>query len=235
MNILYNSRQVILDIETTGMNKSGCLYLNHKIIEIGIIEVIDRKYTGKYLHYYLNPKRIIEEEAYKIHGISNEFLSDKPYFSDVYLNIINFIKKSEIIVHNSVFDISFLDYEFSKLNLNISKICIFSKITDTLSIARKLFPGKKNSLDALCSRYNIKNSRRNFHGALLDSWILFKLYLYMTSKQQEIKFQSSSTKKILLPSNSENNHNKPLKILFASVSENKKHEKYVDMLKKNYI
>ncbi|VFP77736.1 DNA polymerase III subunit epsilon [Buchnera aphidicola] len=235
MNSLYNSRQVILDIETTGMNKSGCLYLNHKIIEIGIIEIIDRKYTGKYLHYYLNPKRIIEEEAYKIHGISNKFLSDKPYFSDVYLNIINFIKKSEIIVHNSVFDISFLDYEFSKLNLNISKICEFSTITDTLFIARKLFPGKKNSLDALCSRYNIKNSRRNFHGALLDSWILFKLYLYMTSKQQEIKFQSSNIKKTLSPLNSEYNQNKPLKILFASVSEKKNHQKYINMINKNYI
>ncbi|VFP85840.1 DNA polymerase III subunit epsilon [Buchnera aphidicola (Cinara pseudotaxifoliae)] len=235
MNSLYSSRQVVLDIETTGMNKTGCLYINHKIIEIGILEIVNRKYTGKYLHYYLNPKRNIEKEAYKIHGISEDFLLDKPLFSDIYLKIINFIKKSEIIVHNSIFDISFLDYEFSKLNLNINKICKFSTITDTLCIARKLFPGKKNSLDALCNRYNIKNSKRNFHGALLDSWILFKLYLYMTSKQHEIVFQTSNIKKVIPSLNKEFNKNKPLKILFASISENEKHKKYINMIDKNNI
>ncbi|VAX76479.1 DNA polymerase III subunit epsilon [Buchnera aphidicola (Cinara strobi)] len=228
----FNNRQVVLDIETTGMNKYGCIYLNHKIIEIGIIEIIDRKYTGKYLHYYLNPERRIEPEAYKVHGISENFLLDKPFFSDIYVNIINFIKNSNIIVHNAVFDISFLNYEFSLLKNRIKKIKEFSTITDTLLLARKLFPGKKNSLDALCNRYKIINVNRNVHSALLDAKILMKIYLYMTSKQKKIKFNVKNNsflqldkKKITTPENS-------FKILYSSLQENIKHKKYMDMIKK---
>ncbi|VFP81078.1 DNA polymerase III subunit epsilon [Buchnera aphidicola (Cinara kochiana kochiana)] len=235
MNILKKSRKVVLDIETTGMNKSGCLYLNHKIIEIGILEIIDRKYTGKYLHYYLNPDRDIEKEAYKIHGISRNQLIKKPRFKEVYLNILNFIKKSKIVVHNSIFDISFLDYEFSQLNCGIKKIREFSTVIDTLVIARQLFPGKKNNLDALCRRYNIINTRKTVHGALIDAKILMKLYLYMTSKQITISFTEKKKSRITPPVMNIHADNRVLKILFASKSENKKHEKYMKIILKNYI
>ncbi|VFP83649.1 DNA polymerase III subunit epsilon [Buchnera aphidicola] len=235
MRHLNKSRKVILDIETTGMNKTGCLYLNHKIIEIGILEIIDRKYTGRYLHYYLNPDRDIEKEAYKIHGISIEKLHNKPRFKEVYLEIFNFIKKSKIIVHNSIFDISFLDYEFSQLNCGIKKIEKFSKVIDTLVIARKLFPGKKNSLDALCRRYKILNIRKNMHGALIDAKILMKVYLYMTSKQIEILFTKKNERKIIPPIKNIFSSNKSLKIIFASISEKKNHKKYMKMIKKNSV
>ncbi|VFP88213.1 DNA polymerase III subunit epsilon [Buchnera aphidicola (Cinara piceae)] len=234
MNNINPSRKVILDIETTGMNQHGCLYLNHKIIEIGIIEVIDRKYTGKYLHFYLNPKKKIDKEAYKIHGISDSFLLDKPTFNEVYIDILNFIKKSEIIVHNAIFDISFLDYEFSKLNYGIKKISQFSTITDTLLLARKIFPGKKNSLDALCKRYKMINVNRELHNALLDAKILMKLYLYMTSKQEKIKFNSKNICSINLTHLKKSKVFFPLKVLFANSSENKKHKKYIKIIKKKF-
>ncbi|ABJ90629.1 DNA polymerase III subunit epsilon [Buchnera aphidicola] len=225
--IKKNLRQVFLDIETTGMNKYGCIYLNHKIIEIGIIETINRKYTGRYIHYYLYPQRSIESSAYKIHGISESFLSNKPTFKDIYKEIFNFIKNSEIIVHNSNFDISFLDYEFFLLNIGINKIKTFSTITDTLFIARKLFPGKKNNLDALCARYKITNINRNFHSALLDAKILMKLYMYMTSIQKEINFSRNYIKKIKIPKNFFKYYKKPLKIIFATKKENQTHLEYM--------
>ncbi|VFP78152.1 DNA polymerase III subunit epsilon [Buchnera aphidicola (Cinara cuneomaculata)] len=235
MNNINKSRKVVLDIETTGMNKTGFLYLNHKIIEIGIIELINRKYTGRYLHYYLNPDRGIEQEAYKIHGISLHQLTDKPRFKDIYLNIINFIKKSKIIVHNSIFDINFLDYEFSQLNIGIKKIREFSDIIDTLEMARKLYPGKKNNLDALCRRYNIINPRNKVHGALLDAKILMKIYLHMTSRQKEIFFTKKYRTEIIPPISNKKLNDKLSKILFASKLENKKHIKYMRSMNKDLI
>ncbi|VFP79172.1 DNA polymerase III subunit epsilon [Buchnera aphidicola] len=234
MSYIHKDRKVILDIETTGMNKHGCLYLNHKIIEIGIIEVINRNYTGKYLHFYLNPNRKIDKEAYKIHGISESFLLDKPTFKEKYIDILKFIKKSEIIVHNAIFDISFLDYEFRNLNCGIKKISKFCTITDTLLIARKIFPGKKNSLDALCKRYKIININRELHSALLDAKILMKLYLYMTSKQEKIKFNLKNLYSINLPFLKKSTVFQPSKILFANNLENKKHKKYINIIKKNF-
>ncbi|WP_075433767.1 DNA polymerase III subunit epsilon [Buchnera aphidicola] len=226
-------RQVILDIETTGMNQQGCVYLNHKVIEIGIIELVNRKYTGKYLHYYLNPGRTVDPEAYKIHGISDSFLLPKPTFRDVCANVINFINNSEIIVHNAAFDISFLDYELSfvdSLNKNISHLSI---ITDTLVIARQLFPGKKNSLDALCRRYKIFNVNRKFHSALLDAKILMKIYLYLTSRQNEIEFQVHESVLNIKTINKKNiNTNTSLKITYASQSECTKHSEYMQRIQK---
>lgn len=229
------NRQVILDIETTGMNKNGCIYTNHKIIEIGIIEIINRKYTGKYLHYYLNPKRNIELEAYKIHGISEKYLSNKPLFSDIYKNVLSFLNRSEIIVHNSTFDISFLDYEFSLLNLGIKKLNVFCTITDTLFIARKLFPGKKNSLDALCRRYKVINSDRVLHSALLDAKILMKIYLYMTSTQETITFNSKNTFQKNIFNHKIKKKYTNLKIIYSSEKENTEHKKYMNMIKKMHI
>jgi DNA polymerase-3 subunit epsilon len=172
------NRQVILDTETTGLDVSR----NHKIIEIGCIEIIDRKYTGKKFHEYLNPKRQIDQGALSVHGITNEFLEDKPLFEDIKDSLLNFINGSELIIHNAPFDIGFLEHEYKKSRhkIEIEKIC---KIFDSLIYARKLHPGQKNSLDALCKRYNVDNSSRDFHGALLDARILGDVYLAMTGGQ----------------------------------------------------
>ena len=172
------SRQIILDTETTGLDVTR----NHKIIEIGCIELIDRKFTGNKFHMYLNPMREIDQGAISVHGITNEFLKDKPLFNDVKKDLIEFIDGSELVIHNAPFDIGFLEHEFkrAKQKVEISSIC---KIFDTLVFARKLHPGQKNSLDALCKRYGVDNSSRDFHGALLDARILGDVYLLMTGGQ----------------------------------------------------
>ncbi|WP_075431867.1 DNA polymerase III subunit epsilon [Buchnera aphidicola] len=224
-------RQIVLDIETTGMNKYGVIYLNHRIIEIGMIELINRQETGKILHYYLNPDRQIDEAAHKIHGISENFLKNKPFFKDIFQNLLNFLYKAEIIVHNAIFDIGFLDYEFHLLNLNIKKINDFCGILDTLKLARQQFPGKKNSLSALCKRYNICNRERTLHGALLDAKLLTKVYLFMTVKQEKIFFSNSDNeihkkneiKKVILTKDIY----QPLKILYATKAELQLHKKFL--------
>ncbi len=172
------SRKIILDTETTGLDVTR----NHRIIEIGCIEIINRKYTGKKFHHYLNPLREIDQGAINVHGISNDFLKDKPLFEDIKDDLLEFIKNSELIIHNAPFDIGFLEYEYKKAkqNINISSIC---EIFDTLTYARQLHPGQKNTLDALCKRYNVDNSSRDFHGALLDARILGDIYLSMTGGQ----------------------------------------------------
>ena len=172
------NRQIILDTETTGLDVSR----NHKIIEIGCIELIDRKFTGNKFHQYLNPMREIDQGAISVHGITNEFLKDKPIFSDIKDELFDFINDSELIIHNAPFDIGFLESEFKKANhkIDISKNC---KIFDTLVFARKIHPGQKNSLDALCKRYGVDNSSRDFHGALLDARILADVYLLLTGGQ----------------------------------------------------
>ena len=162
------TRQIVLDTETTGMNQIGAHYEGHKIIEIGAVEVINRRLTGNNFHVYLKPDRLVDPEAFGVHGIADEFLLDKPTFADV--------------------ADEFMDYEFSKLNRGIPKTSTFCKVTDSLALARKMFPGKRNSLDALCSRYEIDNTKRTLHGALLDAQILADVYLTMTGGQTSIKF-----------------------------------------------
>jgi len=172
------NRQIILDTETTGLDVTR----KHKIIEIGCVELVDRKYTGNNFHHYLNPERKIDQGAINVHGISNEFLEDKPLFIDVKDDFLNFIKGAELIIHNAPFDVGFIEHEFNFINqkLKLSEEC---KIFDTLLYARRLHPGQKNSLDALCKRYNVDNSSRDFHGALLDAKILGDVYLSMTGGQ----------------------------------------------------
>ncbi|MBT7542772.1 MAG: DNA polymerase III subunit epsilon [Gammaproteobacteria bacterium] len=172
------SRQIILDTETTGLDVTR----NHKIIEVGCVELIDRKYTGKKFHKYLNPLREIDQGAISIHGITNEFLKDKPIFKDIKDELLNFINGSELIIHNAPFDVGFLELEFKNSSQKI-KLDLICKIFDTLVYARRLHPGQKNSLDALCKRYDIDNSSREFHGALLDARILGDVYLAMTGGQ----------------------------------------------------
>jgi DNA polymerase-3 subunit epsilon len=179
-------RQIILDTETTGLSPDH----GHRIIEIGCIELIERRPTGKTFHYYLNPERPVDEGAYKVHGLSNEFLSDKPLFKSISDELINFLKSSELIIHNAAFDVGFINAELKKISakFKLQDIC---EITDTLEIARNKHPGQKNNLDALCKRYQIDSSDRLFHGALLDAQLLADVYLAMTSGQKKMDFSDS--------------------------------------------
>lgn len=180
-------RQVILDTETTGMNQAGGpIYLNHKIIEIGCVEVINRRLTGRHYHVYINPGRLVDEEAFEVHGISDAFLRDKPTFAQVSDDFIEFIKGAELVIHNAPFDVGFMDYEFDLLGQGIPKTAEMSGILDTLVMAKQMHPGQRNSLDALCKRYGIDNSSRDLHGALLDAEILADVYLAMTGGQTSL-------------------------------------------------
>lgn len=182
------TRQIVLDTETTGMNQIGVHYEGHKIIEIGAVEVINRRLTGNNFHVYLKPDRLVDPEAFGVHGIADEFLLDKPTFGDIADEFIDYIRGAELVIHNASFDIGFMDYEFAKLNRGIPKTDTFCKVTDSLAMARRMFPGKRNSLDALCSRYEIDNSKRTLHGALLDSQILADVFLLMTGGQTSMAF-----------------------------------------------
>jgi DNA polymerase III subunit epsilon len=172
-------RQIILDTETTGLEVS----LGHRVIEIAAIEMINRQKTGKFLHFYLNPERVIEESAIRVHGITNEFLKDKPKFKNVAEEILNFIKDSELLIHNASFDLGFLNKEFSLWDEKWAGIDPYCTVVDTLVMARAKHRGARNSLDALCKRYKVNSAHRTFHGALLDSELLAEVYLAMTGGQ----------------------------------------------------
>lgn len=187
-------RQIVLDTETTGMSKSKPHYEGHCIIEIGAIEIINRRLTGNDYHIYIKPDRLVDPAAFAIHGIADEFLLDKPYFSEICNDFLEYIRGSELVIHNAMFDVGFMDYEFSKLKRAIPKTSSFCKITDTLALARKIFPGKRNNLDVLCDRYGIDNSKRTLHGALLDAQILADVYLAMTGGQTSMTFASETDK-----------------------------------------
>jgi DNA polymerase-3 subunit epsilon len=175
-------RQIILDTETTGLEPTQ----GHRIIEIGCVEMVDRKLTGNHFHVYLNPDREIDEGAIEVHGITNEFLMDKPRFKDVVDDFLEYVKDAELVIHNAPFDIGFLDHELRLLASNHGKMDDYSSVLDTLVLARQIHPGQKNSLDALCKRYYIDNSHRELHGALLDSEILAEVYLGMTGGQTDL-------------------------------------------------
>lgn len=192
MNQQSHQRIVVLDTETTGMNMdTGPHYMGHRVIEIGAVEVVNRRLTGRHYHVYLKPDRKVDEEAIGVHGITDEFLADKPPFSSQVGEFLQFISGAELVAHNAPFDVGFLDYEFSLLGRKerIAEVC---KVTDTLAMARKLYPGKRNNLDVLCTRYGIDNSHRTLHGALLDAEILADVYLLMTGGQTKLNLQSDS-------------------------------------------
>ncbi|MFC3031672.1 DNA polymerase III subunit epsilon [Pseudoalteromonas fenneropenaei] len=181
-------RQIVLDTETTGIDpKAG-----HRIIEIGCVELINRRLTGNNFHVYINPQRDIEEEAIDVHGITNEFLRGKPVFADVAAEFLEFIQGAELIIHNAPFDVGFMDHEFAALNRGYPKTHDICQVLDTLLMARKMHPGQKNSLDALCRRYDIDNSKRTLHGALLDSEILSDVYLAMTGGQTKLNLNNGA-------------------------------------------
>lgn len=183
-----NMRQIALDTETTGIETSE----GHRIIEIGCVELIDRKLTGNTFHVYINPKREIDAEAIEVHGITNEFLADKPEFKDIAEDLISFIEGAELVIHNAPFDVGFLDHEFGMLRKKLPKIDDMCSVTDTLVMARSMRPGQKNNLDALTKVYNLDTRDRTLHGALLDAEILADVYLHMTGGQTSLKLATNS-------------------------------------------
>jgi len=172
-------RQVVLDTETTGLEPEQ----GHRIIEIGCVEMFNRRKTGRTFHRYLRPDREVDWGALQVHGITNEFLAKQPRFADVVEELLSFIDGAELIIHNAAFDVAFLDAELRRLPGPPKAIARLCKVLDTLPLARRMHPGQRNSLDALCKRYAVDNSRRELHGALLDAQILLDVYLAMTGGQ----------------------------------------------------
>ena len=172
-------RQLVLDTETTGLEVG----LGHRIIEIGCVELVNRRLTGRNFHKYINPDREIDDGALEVHGITQEFLSDKPRFADIWDEFNEFLHGDELIIHNAPFDVAFLNHEIGLLNLGLPSIQDQSSVVDSLALAREKHPGQRNSLDALCRRYSIDNSQRVLHGALLDAEILSDVYLLLTGGQ----------------------------------------------------
>ncbi|MBE5251170.1 DNA polymerase III subunit epsilon [Mixta mediterraneensis] len=230
-----NNRQIVLDTETTGMNMIGVHYEGHRIIEIGAVEVINRRLTGNNFHMYLKPDRLVDPEAFGVHGIADEFLADKPTFSDIADEFLAYIRGAELVIHNAPFDIGFMDCEFGKLQRGIDKTETFCQITDSLAMARRMFPGKRNSLDALCSRYEIDNSKRTLHGALLDAEILAEVFLTMTGGQTSLTFsmegdrsqqnEGDGIQRIVRPASA-------LRVVSASDEEIAAHESRLDLVMK---
>jgi len=223
-------RQIVLDTETTGLTPEQ----GHRIIEIGCVELIDRRLTGNNFHQYIQPDRDIDEAAVEVHGITSDFLLDKPRFEDVMDDFISYVSGTELIIHNAPFDLGFINAEFKRSGSSESLDALCA-ITDTLVMARKKHPGQRNSLDALCKRYEIDNSRRQLHGALLDSEILADVYLIMTGGQcslslggvsDELGGAVSAVRRLA-------DNRLPLTVIRASESECQAHEKRLDMLDKS--
>lgn len=224
------SRQIILDTETTGLEPDE----GHNVIEIGCVEMIARKLTGNNYHQYIQPDRDIDLEAMQVHGITNEFLADKPKFKEITQAFVDFVRGAELIIHNASFDVGFLNKEFERNGIKerIEDIC---SVTDSLALARKKHPGQKNSLDALCRRYFIDNSHRELHGALLDSEILADVYLAITGGQTALSLtvsgqddgEAGQSIRRVAPDLVAN-----LAVIKANEDELKQHESFLDLLDK---
>lgn len=224
-------RQIVLDTETTGIDpKQG-----HRIIEIGCVELVNRRLTGNNFHVYINPQREIEEEAIDVHGITNEFLRDKPLYHQIAHEFLEYIRGAELVIHNAAFDIGHMDNEFALLNQGFPNTADVCSVLDTLKMARDLHPGQKNNLDALCRRYDIDNSKRTLHGALLDSEILADVYLAMTGGQVKLNLNQNKDE------GSEQHtggirrlsaDRAPLVVLKATEQEHAAHEQRLDLVAK---
>jgi len=227
---MADHRQIVLDTETTGLETSQ----GHRIIEIGAVELVNRRFSGKTFHQYINPEREIDIGALEVHGISSEFLADKPVFTEIAEEFLNFSTGAELVIHNAPFDIGFLNYELELMGDQqpMSKRCT---ILDSLALARQIHPGQRNSLDALCKRYAVDNSARELHGALLDAEILADVYLIMTGGQVSLGLGADAE-------GSETNHGgeisytpisrdqAPYRVIQASESEVASHEAYMQRL-----
>ena len=223
------NRQIILDTETTGLDfKTG-----HRIIEIGCVELVNRKFTGNEYHTYINPERDSDEGALRVHGLTTDFLAHKPKFFEIYEEFIDFIKDSELLIHNAEFDIGFLDNEIklvSKDLVPVEKEVL--KITDTLQIAREKHPGQRNSLDALVNRYDINGYDRELHGALLDSKILGDVYLSMTGGQSDLDFSTTEENELNTSlSQDQTSSRKKLKVIKLTAKEKARNLEYLSKMK----
>ena len=218
-------RQIFIDTETTGLEPR----LGHRIIEVAAVEMHSRRLTGRQIHHYLNPERDIEDGALQVHGLTNEFLQDKQKFSDIVHELLEFIEGAELIMHNAAFDVAFLDHELGLAQLRPLSECCLS-VTDTLKMAKELYPGKKNNLDALCERYEVDNSRRALHGALLDAQLLAEVYLAMTRGQDSLLMELETPSELdLLAANM---HDLQLIILVATAEELEAHTQQLESIER---
>jgi len=224
-------RQIILDTETTGLEPSQ----GHRIIEIGCVELVNRRLTGNHYHQYIQPDREVPDDAIEIHGITNEFLVDKPRFEQIAREFVDFIKGAELVIHNAPFDVGFINHEFARLGLEWGKVQEQCGILDTLKMAREMHPGQRNTLDALCKRYDVDSSSRTLHGALLDSEILADVYLAMTGGQtllfmeaeKEQSASAQSQERVLISAD-----RPALRVIGASADELSAHAGYMDLVEK---
>ena len=218
------SRQIVLDTETTGLN----VKFGDRVIEVGCIELLSRNVTERHFHFYLNPEREIEEGAAKVHGLTSEFLADKPKFSDIARQFVDYISGAELIIHNAAFDVEFLDQELAFAGLK--RLSDIVGIVDTLAMARELHPGRKNSLDALCERYAISNAHRTLHGALLDARLLAEVYLALTRGQDSLVMELEAPSEAAVAAARVDA--KKLTVLRATDEELRLHEKILDGIDK---
>lgn len=229
-------RRIVLDTETTGMPVGN----GHRIIEVGCIELLDRTLSGRNLHFYLQPNRKVDPGALAVHGITDSFLKDKPYFHDIADELFQFIEGSELIIHNAKFDISFLNNEFSLAGQSArSDIAAHCSILDTLLLARSKHPGRRNNLDALSKRYGVDNSSRDLHGALLDAQILAEVYLAMTSGQTNLVLNNTPIQGSISKKNNLDKSRKitsfitKRKVTYANEKELALHEKHMQYISKS--
>ena len=222
--------EVILDTETTGLSTIE----KHRIVEIGCVELNNQIPTNKIFHEYINPERLVSEEAYKIHGYSDEFLSDKKTFSEISEDFLNFIKDKKLVIHNASFDLSFLNYELKFIN---KKTIDKKNVIDTLEMARSKYPGSQNSLDALCKRFNIDNSKREKHNALVDCYLLKEIYVnLLDQKEPKLDLKSDAIADLKFSYNTRKDNNMSRKVIKLSDNELKLHKKYLQLQlpKNNY-
>lgn len=228
-----SKRQVVLDTETTGLDPTQ----GHRVIEIGCIELIDRRLTQRQFHVYLQPDRAIDEGAVRVHGLTSEFLANQPRFADIAEEFLNFVQDAELIIHNAPFDLGFLNHELRRCGRGqpvLEQIC---QVEDTLLMARQRHPGQRNNLDALCKRYNIDNSQRTLHGALLDAEILAEVYLTMTRQQDSLfvaEAARAAARQLDQHRPAATFHNRPpLPVLHADAEECAAHADYLDLLEQS--
>ncbi len=223
-------RQIVLDTETTGLEPSQ----GHRIIEIGCVEVINRRITDNHYHQYIQPDREIDEGAFEVHGISTEFLADKPRFADIVEDFIAYVNGAELIIHNAPFDVGFIDHELAMLDPVWGKLSDHCTITDSLVMARKKHPGQKNNLDALCKRYDVNNAKRELHGALLDAELLADVYLHMTGGQEALILSSQDERQgeagHVSPIQRVDSQRPEIKIVRADVDDMKAHQAWLETL-----
>lgn len=215
-------RQIVLDTETTGLEPQQ----GHRIIEIGCVELVNRRLTGRHYHQYINPEREVDQGAIEVHGITNEFLADKPRFAAVASEFWEFIRGAELVIHNAAFDVGFINCEFSRLDMPV--VTSECAVLDTLALARQKHPGQKNSLDALCKRYGVDNSHRDLHGALLDAEILADVYLLLTGGQTALELgteaQAASQSAGPVSLGKISRDRRPLRVIYASATELEAHQ-----------